>query len=110
MDIWQAEHEGVYKNDFYMGGNVLLRFNLDKTYVESSKNVRVPVAVAKLWFKKVKQWHDDPKSFKPIEWNTKGNGTYVVSEYKNDILTAGCHDIAYAEMERMYNQICAETA
>ena len=110
MDIWQAEHEGCYKNDFYMGGNVLLRFNLDKTYVESSKNVRVPVAVARLWFKKVKQWHEDEKSFKPMEWNTKGNGTYTVSGYKNDILTAGCHDIAYAEMERMYNEICAETA
>lgn len=109
-DIWQAEREGGYKDDFYMGGNVLLRFNLDKTYVESSKGVRVPVAVARLWFRKVKQWHDDPKSFKPMEWNTKGNGTYMVSEYKNDILTAGCHDIAYAEMERMYNEICAVTA
>lgn len=118
-DIYEAHHEfdkveltgcpEKYK-DFFFGGNVLLRFNLDKTYVESSKNVRVPVAVARLWFKKVKQWHEDEKSFKPMEWNTKGNGTYTVSEYKNDILTAGCHDIAYAEMERMYNEICAETA
>lgn len=118
-DIYEAHHEfdkveltgcpEKYK-DFFFGGNVLLRLNLDKTYVESSKNVRVPVAVARLWFKKVKQWHEDEKSFKPMEWNTKGNGTYTVSEYKNDILTAGCHDIAYAEMERMYNQIIAETA
>ena len=104
-DIYDAESEAASKNVFYYGGNVLLRLNLDKTYVESSKNVRVPVAVAKLRFKKVKQWHDDPKSFKPMEWNTKGNGTYTVSGYKNDILTAGCHDIAYAEMERMYNEI-----
>jgi hypothetical protein len=117
-DLWRLHLAEIYKaegmndtigdkshDDFFLGGNVLLRLNLDKTHVESSKGVRVPVAVAKLWFKKVKQWHDDPKSFKPIEWNTKGNGTYTVSEYKNDILTAGCHDIAYAEMERMYNEI-----
>lgn len=118
-DLWRKHLDEVYNaarrvagnnGDFFMGGNVLLRFNLDKTYVESSKGVRVPVAVAKAWFRKVKQWHDDPKSFKPMEWNTKGNGTYMVSEYKDDILTAGCHDISYTEMERMYNQILAECA
>lgn len=109
VDVWDAENtakiNGVDHDFFYYGGNVLLRLNLDKTHVESSKGVRVPVAVARLWFKKVKQWHEDEKSFKPIEWNTKGNGTYEVSSYSNDILTAGCHDIAYAEMERMYNEI-----
>jgi hypothetical protein len=118
-DLYDAHHEFDKANltgcpekykDFFFGGNVLLRLNLDKTYVESSKGVRVPVAVARLWFKKVKQWHENPKSFKPMEWNTKGNGKYTVSEYKDDILTAGCHDIAYAEMERMYNQILAECA
>ena len=98
-----------YKEFFY-SGNVLLRLNLDKTYVESSKRVRVPVSVAKVWFRKVKQWHENPSTFKPMTWDTKGNGTYTVSSYKNDILTAGCHDISYAEMERMYNQILAETA
>lgn len=118
-DLWRLHLTDIqtafYKSNreadsFYFGGNVLLRFNLDKTYVESSKGVRVPVAVARLWFRKVKQWHENPKSFEPIKWDTKGNGTYTVSEYENDILTAGCHDIAYAEMERMYNQICAECA
>jgi hypothetical protein len=37
--------------------------------------------------------------------DTKGSGKYEIVSYKNDILTAGCHDIAYAEMERMYNEI-----
>lgn len=109
-DIYRAESESMSKDVFYYGGNVLLRLNLDKTYVESSKNVRVPVAIAKLWFKKVKQWHENPASFKPMTWDTKVSGKYTVSEYENDILTAGCHDIAYAEMERMYNQILAECA
>ena len=99
-----ARMNGVEEDIFYFGGNVLLRFNLDKTHVESSKGVRVPVKVAKVWFRKVKQWHEGEK-FQQIEWDTKGNGRYTVSDYRNDILTAGCHDIAYAEMERMYNDI-----
>ena len=110
MSIYEAESYNHSRDasEFFFGGNVLLRFNLDKTFVESSMSVRVPVTVAKLWFRKVKQWHENPSTFKPIEWNTKGNGTYTVVSYEQDILTAGCHHISYAEMERMYNQIIAE--
>lgn len=108
MDIHQAERETNYKGeDFFYGGNVLLRFNMNKDKVETSKNIRIPVEVCKKMWKIVSRWHENPSSFKPMQIDTKGNGKYTISSYDNDILTAGCHDIAYAEMERMYNEIVA---
>ena len=52
----------------------------------------------------VSKWHENPSSFKEMTIKTL-DGTYTISSYRNDILTAGCHDIAYAEMERMYKEI-----
>ena len=105
MDIHYAERETNYKGDFFMGGNVLLRLNLSKDTVETSKHIRIPVEVCKKMWKIVSKWHENPNSFKPMEIDTKGNGKYTISSYENDILTAGCHKIAYTEMQRMYNEI-----
>lgn len=92
---------------FFYHGNVLLRLNLNKDKVETSKGIRIPVEVCKKMWKIVSKWHENPSCFKPMEIDTKGSGRYTISSYRNDILTAGCHDIAYAEMERMYNEIIA---
>ena len=105
MDIHYAERETNYKGDFFMGGNVLLRLNLNKDKVETSKNIRIPVDTCKKMWKIVSKWHENPNSFKAMEIDTKGSGRYTISSYENDILTAGCHKIAYTEMERMYNEI-----
>ena len=90
---------------FYYGGNVLLRLNLNKDKVETSKNIRIPVETCKKMWKIVSKWHENPSCFKPMDIDTKGSGKYTISSYQNDILTAGCHKIAYVEMERMYNEI-----
>ena len=100
-----ANSNGVDDNFFYFGGNVLLRFNLNKDKVETSKSIRIPVDTCKKMWKIVSKWHENPSCFKPMEIDTKGSGKYTISSYKNDILTAGCHKIAYVEMERMYNEI-----
>jgi hypothetical protein len=107
MDIHYAERETNYKGDFYMGGNVLLRLNLNKDKVETSKNIRIPVDTCKKMWKIVSKWHENPSCFKSMQIDTKGSGKYTISSYENDILTAGCHKIAYTEMERMYNEIIA---
>ena len=93
--------------DFFYHGNVLLRLNLNKDKVETSKNIRIPVEICKKMWKIVSKWHENPSCFKPVEIDTKGSGRYTISSYVNDILTAGCHKIAYTEMERMYNEIIA---
>ena len=93
--------------DFFYDGNVLLRLNLNKDKVETSKYIKIPVETCKRMWKIVSKWHENPSCFKPMEIDTKGSGKYTISSYKNDILTAGCHKIAYVEMERMYNEIAA---
>ena len=107
MDIHYAERETNYKGDFFMGGNVLLRLNLNKDKVETSKGIRIPVDTCKKMWRIVSKWHENPSCFKSMEIDTKGSGRYTISSYQDDILTAGCHKIAYTEMERMYNEIIA---
>ena len=109
MDVYSAQsHMHDFNDDeFYSGGNVLLRFSINKDKVETSKNIRIPVDTCKKMWKIVSKWHENPSCFKEMQIDTKGSGKYTISSYKNDILTAGCHKIAYTEMERMYNEIIA---
>ncbi len=104
MDIHYAERETNYNGDFFMGGNVLLRFGINKDKIESSKHIRVTIPTCKAMWKVVRKWHEHPETFKEMNIKTL-DGSYTISSYRNDILTAGCHDIAYAEMEHMYNEI-----
>ena len=106
LDIHTASYRSNEKDDvYYYGGNVLLRLNLNKDKVETSKNIRIPVDTCKKMWRVVSKWHENPSCFKEMQIDTKGSGQYTISSYKNDILTAGCHKIAYTEMERMYNEI-----
>lgn len=109
-DLWRKHLktiDEIYdKNDeFFLGGNVLLRLNLNKDKVETSKNIKMPIEVCKKMWKIVEKWHENPSCFKSVEIDTKGSGKYTISSYQNDILTAGCHKIAYCEMERVMNEI-----
>ena len=106
MEINDAESYNDSRDDseFFFGGNVLLRLNLNKDMVETSKYIRIPVEVCKKMWKIVEKWHENPSCFKSVEIDTKGSGKYTISSYENDILTAGCHKIAYCEMERVMNE------
>ena len=84
---------------FFRGGNVLLRVT-DK-FVKSSKGISVSIAEAVRMWKIVKRWHEDESTFEAYSekfFTTLSN--YGISRYQNDILIAGCHAIAYKEMER----------
>ncbi len=115
-DLWRKHLQAIdtarlnapdTDDTFFYHGNVLLRLNLNKDKVETSKSIRIPVEVCKKMWKIVSKWHENPSCFKEMQIDTKGSGRYTISSYENDILTAGCHKIAYAEMERMYNEIVA---
>lgn len=103
-DIWYKGlvSDGTVNNmpmSFYRGGNVLLRVT-DK-FVKSSKGISVTIAEAVRMWRVVKRWHENPGSFEAYSekfFTTLSD--YGISRYQNDILIAGCHAIAYKEMER----------
>jgi hypothetical protein len=114
-DLWRLHYTSIDEarnyllarpngEDFFFGGNVLMRFSMNKDKIETSKSIRITIPACKAMWKLVSKWHNNPESFKPMTIKTL-SGTYTISSYEDDILTAGCHDIAYAEMERMYNEI-----
>ena len=109
-DLWRKHLktiDEIYdKNDeFFFGGNVLLRLNLNKDTVETSKCIRIPVEICKKMWKIVTKWHENPSCFKSVQIDTKGSGRYTISSYENDILTAGCHKISYTEMENVMSML-----
>lgn len=95
---------------FFDGGNVLMRFGMKKDLVETSMSIKLDIATCKKFWKLINIWHKDPSKFKECKIDTHYSGTYTIVSYENDILTAGCHKIAYSEMEHMYNQILEEEA
>lgn len=112
-DLWRNRLCNIYDYDdlpgFYEGGNVLLRWNKTHSFIETSKSIKLSVAQCKRYWKIISIWHEHPDKFKPVDMETN-SGTYRVVSYKNDVLTAGCHKIAYAEMKRMMSDILGDAA
>lgn len=112
-DLWREHLCSIYEydrlDDFYYGGNVLLRWSKNHDYIETSKNIKLSIEQCKKYWKIISIWHENPSKFKSIQMATK-TGTYKVTSYNDDILTAGCHKIAYQEMKRMMKEILGDAA
>lgn len=105
--VRQLWHEGfkLYNSGMagvFAGGNVLLRVR--NSIVETSKGVRISIEECKRLWQLVKRWHENATSFSREICNAIGD-RWQISSYQNDILTAGCHSIAYSEMEYIANQL-----
>ena len=106
MSIENAKsYSKLNEDEFFNGGNVLMRFSMDKDIVETSMHIRLDIPTCKKFFKLINIWHENPEKFVECEINTHYSGTYKIRSFNNDILVAGCHRIAYAEMKRMYDEI-----
>lgn len=112
-DLWREHLCSIYEydrlDDYYYGGNVLLRWSKNHDYIETSKNIKLSIEQCKKYWKIISIWHENPSKFKSIKMTTK-TGTYQVTSYNDDILTAGCHKIAYQEMKRMMREILGDAA
>lgn len=112
-DLWREHLCSIYEydrlDDYYYGGNVLLRWSKNHDYIETSKNIKLSIEQCKKYWKIISIWHENPSKFKSIQMATK-TGTYKVTSYQDDILTAGCHKIAYQEMKRMMKEILGDAA
>ena len=72
--------------------------------VQTSKGIALTTdECARLW-RLISKWHDNEQEFdlteNPVAM-TIGGTDWKISLYKNDLLTAGCHTIAYQEMKNM---------
>lgn len=108
--IWR-EHLGsipaeiaLSKSELFYGGNVLLRFGSQNGIIETSKGIRMTFAECHEYWNIINGWHNG-QPFVPVTM-----AGYSVEYYKEDILKAGCHEIAYCEMERMYAAMCEKEA
>lgn len=109
--IRQLYHEGYnidlpYGNSkVYDGGNVLLRYNVIRNIVETSKNIRLKIDECKRLWKIFKLWFNHPERCeKGLSVQSIGHA-YQVHSFQNNILTVGCHQIAYSEMAFIANQL-----
>lgn len=88
-------------SELYYGGNVLLRFSRRNGYIETSLGIQITFEECHKYWKIIKEWHDKGTFCEGLRMSG-----YCVNSFDNDILRAGCHKIAFCEMQRMYDELC----
>lgn len=84
------------------GGNVCLRIN--RGHVETSKGISISFEECTRLWTLIKRWHENNAEFQREMCHATTN-RWAISSYKNDIMTAGCHSIAYSEMARIAKEL-----
>ena len=107
----QLYHEGFrislpYGNDaIFYGGNVLLKVNTTRNIVETSKGIKLSFDECRRLWVIFNRWHEQQSGCeKGLTIKTIGS-EYRVHSFANDILTAGCHQIAYREMQYIAHEL-----
>lgn len=78
--------------------NVWLRIKNGK--IETSKGVELSQTEAERLWKRIKSFHDGAQFQHDLARDSSGHN-WAFNKYQNDVLTAGCHRIAYSEMEEI---------
>lgn len=91
---------GYYSS--YNEPNVWLRIKNEK--VETSKGIELSKSEAARLWKRIKLFHEGYQFQHDLVEDTSGN-SWAFNSYNNDLLTVGCHSIAYSEMESIARQL-----
>lgn len=107
----QLYHEGFrvslpYDDDaIFYGGNTLLKVNTIRNIVETSKGIKLSFDECRRLWVIFNRWHEQQGGCeKGLAIKTIGS-EYHVHSFVNDILTAGCHQIAYREMQYIAHEL-----
>lgn len=90
--------------EFYYGGNVLLRVTGE--FIETSKGIRVAVSECERLWKIVQALHS-----RGVKYNASSevvhstSNDWMIQRYNNDIMIAGCHSVAYQEMKYIAKEL-----
>jgi hypothetical protein len=72
--------------------------------IETSRGARIPLEHAIKFWGLIKAWHEKGTSY--VKSNHSIHlGNYAVNRFENDILTVGCHQIPYSEIQNIANQL-----
>lgn len=82
--------------------NVWLRIKNGK--IETSKGIKVELTEAERLWRLIKVFHNGGQFQHDLALDVTGH-RWAFNRYENDMLTAGCHRIAYSEMESIAKQL-----
>lgn len=72
--------------------------------IETSKQIKIGIEEARRMWQVVSLLHQGGQFRHGLVEDVDGN-KWSINRYENDILTAGCHRIAYSEMESIAKQL-----
>ena len=82
--------------------NVWLRIKNGK--IETSKGIKIEQTEAERLWRLIKVFHNGGQFQHDLALDVTGH-RWAFNRYENDMLTAGCHQIAYSEMESIAKQL-----
>lgn len=107
IEMWKSgEIPELYLHYYYYleddQPNVWLR--IKNGIIETSKNIKIGRTEAERLWKLIKFFHNGGKFQHDLALDVTGH-RWAFNRYENDMLTAGCHRIAYNEMESIAKQL-----
>lgn len=105
IEMWKSDKILELYPHYYLENdqpNVWLR--IKNGMIETSKNIKIGQTEAERLWRLVKLFHNGGKIQHDMILDTAGN-KWKINSYKNDLLVAGCHRIAYNEMESIAKQL-----
>lgn len=98
-EISQLSYYCWFEND---QPNVWLRIKNGK--IETSKGIKIELTEAERLWRLIKVFHNGGQFQHDLALDVTGH-RWAFNRYENDMLTAGCHRIAYSEMESIAKQL-----
>ena len=105
LEEWKSGEINFLNTPFYIPGekpNAWIR--IKGNIIETSKQIKIGIAEARKLWRAVSAMHWGAEFRHGLVEDVTGH-QWSLNRYENDLLTAGCHRIAYNEMERIAKQL-----
>ena len=72
--------------------------------IETTRGAKIPLEHAVKFWSLINSWHQKGITYKK-DHHSIHLGNYAVNRFENDVLTVGCHEIPFSEIEGIANQL-----
>ena len=72
--------------------------------IETSRGAKIPLEHAVKFWSLINSWHQKGITYKK-DHHSIHLGNYAVNRFENDVLTVGCHEIQFSEIQGIANQL-----